>query len=479
MKRLFNVLVSLVLVASMLAGCGEGQPEQDVATPQSSAIGNAEQPDNEGDKAAEPESVAEVDTPTAEKPMRVEVLDKTFKEIGQWSEGVCPVLDPSTGLWGYVDKTGEYVIQPQYYEALPFSEDLAAVKGATGMYSFIDKSGKSAFAGEFSSVESRYLRSLVGFADGFAAVREKGGGNRKLIDKSGAVSKELDGNGPNIILQTQYANHGEFLLQMNGGQMYDKQYNEICKVDGRPQFSYTNTSSASFLFSDTTKYLVVEGDSGYYVVDATGKTVFEQKQIPGPVDKMGITDDYVIATRRVNDIKTAAVFNLDGSVVFDFQYKEIYPMTKDIFVAVNNAGVCGVIDKTGKELIPFSYNLTSFNRCSMDLLLDRVKRMGGISYIVKSETGDTAHHLDIETLEIVDDIIYKNCNLFEYRYQCEAGTFYDYRDEELLDENAEPLTFDAGRVPFKKGEEGEFFKEGVIPVLREDKTGLTFAIITR
>ena len=32
-----------------------------------------------------------------------------------------------TGKWGYVDQKGHYVVEPQYLDARPFSEGMAAV----------------------------------------------------------------------------------------------------------------------------------------------------------------------------------------------------------------------------------------------------------------------------------------------------------------------------------------------------------------
>ena len=43
-------------------------------------------------------------------------------------------------LWGFIDKTGVWVIEPQFFYADPFSEGLALVKSDAG-YGFIDKSG--------------------------------------------------------------------------------------------------------------------------------------------------------------------------------------------------------------------------------------------------------------------------------------------------------------------------------------------------
>lgn len=78
------------------------------------------------------------------------------------------------GLYGYIDKTGKMVIDPQFEWAVEFSENLAAVR-INGKYGFIDKSGKIVIQPKFDFVRS--------FSDGYAAVEIDG--RIKNIDKTG------------------------------------------------------------------------------------------------------------------------------------------------------------------------------------------------------------------------------------------------------------------------------------------------------
>jgi len=43
--------------------------------------------------------------------------------------------------WGFIDKKGKIVINPQFEEAKPFSEDLTSVK-IGGKWGYIDKKGQ-------------------------------------------------------------------------------------------------------------------------------------------------------------------------------------------------------------------------------------------------------------------------------------------------------------------------------------------------
>ena len=50
-----------------------------------------------------------------------------------------PVYDGKK--WGYIDKKGQYVINPQFSDADWFSDGLARVENKDGKYGFIDKKG--------------------------------------------------------------------------------------------------------------------------------------------------------------------------------------------------------------------------------------------------------------------------------------------------------------------------------------------------
>ncbi|MCT4619853.1 MAG: WG repeat-containing protein [Marinisporobacter sp.] len=77
-------------------------------------------------------------------------IDKNGKEViklpsnigmaYEFSEGLAVVYDKNTKLYGYIDKTGNYAIKPQFELATFFSEGLAAVK-KNDKWSYIDYTG--------------------------------------------------------------------------------------------------------------------------------------------------------------------------------------------------------------------------------------------------------------------------------------------------------------------------------------------------
>lgn len=79
--------------------------------------------------------------------------------------------------------TGTYVAAPQFDNAGAFSEGLAAVQ-VGGKWGFVDKSGKVVIEPQFNPDQVQYNAR---FSDGLAAVNFGAGTNWGFIDKTGAV----------------------------------------------------------------------------------------------------------------------------------------------------------------------------------------------------------------------------------------------------------------------------------------------------
>lgn len=131
-------------------------------------------------------------------------LDPKFHSVAKFSEGLaavgCVVGDEEK--FGYIDKTGELVIETKFSDAGDFSEDLASVQiggKASGMiggvYGYIDRNGEYVVEPKFDYGES--------FSDGLACVLTGGrrggmfeafggkiGGKYGYIDKGGNYAIE-------------------------------------------------------------------------------------------------------------------------------------------------------------------------------------------------------------------------------------------------------------------------------------------------
>lgn len=79
-------------------------------------------------------------------------------------------------MYGYIDKTGKYIINPQFWGAEGFSEGRARIAIKGGKYGYIDKAGKLIAEPQFDDAQIRY-------SDGVALVKFSGIVDGKWIDR--------------------------------------------------------------------------------------------------------------------------------------------------------------------------------------------------------------------------------------------------------------------------------------------------------
>jgi len=90
------------------------------------------------------------------------------------SEGLA--LVSKSGKYGFIDKTGRFIIAPQFDNADSFSEGLAPVSTG-GSYGFINETGRFVISPQFASADS--------FSEGLASVQFSDG--KGYIDTTGRI----------------------------------------------------------------------------------------------------------------------------------------------------------------------------------------------------------------------------------------------------------------------------------------------------
>lgn len=289
---------------------------------------------------------------------KITYLDKTWKDLGNYSEGLIAARDITNGLWGYIDKTGEYVIEPAFYDAFPFSEGLAAVKTVTGFYSFIDKTGKEVIKGDYLFDNDQNMGyGLNMFKNGYAIVylgNEGGFYNPifNLIDTKGNVIKKLDS-----------------------------------KSD-----------------ADT-----------YMEQDSKDSVVFDKKELAEKIGadwEYNVMNGYIIAEKNSNGIAATTIYDAQlNEIIAPGKYTHVYPISDELFAVVNNANNVAVIDKTGKEYLPFDSRFTNphyFTPLSLDDA-KKISKDGYIAYYITNDDGSkTGKYFDIQTKELRDSPVLEN-----------------------------------------------------------------------
>ena len=114
-------------------------------------------------------------------------LYSRFSDARVFSEGLAAVRDLDTGRWGYIAPNGDWVIEPQFGAVYDFSEGLAAVWDRDSWtYGFIDKTGEWAIEPQFEWPSNVSEVSEYGFSEGLAAVWDGATGLWGYIDQTGA-----------------------------------------------------------------------------------------------------------------------------------------------------------------------------------------------------------------------------------------------------------------------------------------------------
>ena len=170
------------------------------------------------------------------------------KKVSIFKEGLAAFcINDSTGIkWGFVNKEGKISINPQFYNARNFSQEMCAVQNGEGKWGFIDKEGKIIINYQFDSAKE--------FSQGKAivAVENKTG----LIDKNGKY-----------IINPQYS------YMIDDGDSYlieqDRKWG-WCDQEGKilvnPQFS-----AAAPFFGN--KLAAVRSGDSYGYIDRDGKII--------------------------------------------------------------------------------------------------------------------------------------------------------------------------------------------------------------
>jgi hypothetical protein len=127
-------------------------------------------------------------------------LQLNIYEDARLSEGLIDAYDCTKSKTGFIDKTGNFVIEPKFDNAGPFSEGLARVtitEGGEGKLGFIDHSGQFVIPPIFNT-DADFRRNSTDFSEDWASVTE----NLRpsiteeekfvYIDKKGAIALFTD-----------------------------------------------------------------------------------------------------------------------------------------------------------------------------------------------------------------------------------------------------------------------------------------------
>lgn len=207
-----------------------------------------------------------------------------YNAESKFIEGIALVFDSDKKLWGWINKKGEYVIDPIYEEADNLSEGLALVKEKDAKYGFINKTGKYVLKPQFEEAKS--------FQEGVAPVNIKG--KWGYIDHNGKTViepqfKEAEKFTGGLAIVKENKKYG--LIDKKGDYVASPVYDSIekrpkglFKVGQNKKFGYIDSTGKEIIpakydsISDFCNGVAaVESSKEYYYIDLNDKIAIKPK----------------------------------------------------------------------------------------------------------------------------------------------------------------------------------------------------------
>lgn len=260
-------------------------------------------------------------------------IEPQFWDAGNFREGLAYVQKPEDETYGYINKNGKHIIESQFDFACEFSESLGCV-ALDGKYGYIDKKGKFAIEPQFEDA--------VSFSEGKACVQSDNG-LYGYIDKSG-----------DFVIEPQFEEGGSF----HEGMAYVKIAGRYGYIDETGFLSIEAKYTAANDFSEGLAIVeesdeehdgssMYDGHCGY--IDKTGEYQLEWSCSENEcVFLEDFTDGLAaVSYGYLNREGDWVIHDEDGT-----RFMQVYPFHEGIaLVRSAQNGLYGYIDKTGNYVI--------------------------------------------------------------------------------------------------------------------------------
>jgi hypothetical protein len=237
--------------------------------------------------------------------------------------------------YGFINRSGKIIIDPQYEYASNFSEGFAAIIDETGKYGFINNLGEITFFPGATDLRK--------YQSGYAAIR---------FEKWGYIDKELK-----IAIKPEYIKCGNFSNGLAPVAVRDdvtkKNYYTFIDEKGVPQFSGRFESAQEF--NNDLALVVLNNQSGF--IDVSGNEVIKCSFYIA----RSFSDGFAAVAVMENGVVKWGFINKNGDIVIEPKYENVDSF-REGYAAVSIKGKYGLIDKTGKFIFPPKFEkLTSPN----------------------------------------------------------------------------------------------------------------------
>ena len=245
--------------------------------------------------------------------------------VKESSAGLFPASQTINGetKYGYINKSGEYVIEPAFEMASAYYEG-AAIANLNNKYCVIDEGGNVLFTNDnpihdYSNGAAVYQTVDANYNSSYGYIDAKG---NILIKAQYVLASNFDTN------NTAYVSHGK------------GNYSKIDK-SGKILESYNLGSKYGYAWSLEDGYLVyTKSDSYTYgVVNLQGETIFEPiySEITYLGNDLFAMKEPGLESYEVNSLAKQAIFNVKGEQLTDYIYYDLTPFYQGFASATNDA----------------------------------------------------------------------------------------------------------------------------------------------
>ena len=253
---------------------------------------------------------------------------------------LAPAKDPTTGKYGYINIYGDWIIKPEYDQAGCFNGDVAPILDQYNEYEYIYRDGSI-----FMSVYNRKVPFTAArhFYDFFGAcVIDSGYEQNKVYIALDGISQIFASKLPNT----------------NGVKYENKQFFAIAtpfKNGIAVAMKRTNASVLESNDNNITKLTSKEYWQSAYVIDQSGN-IFAALPAGYDVFDYSLNDnDTIIVRDMTKEEKYYGVCDLEGNLIIPCSYHMIEYCDNGMFLATNDQGFLGYINKSGENATEFKY----------------------------------------------------------------------------------------------------------------------------
>jgi len=232
--------------------------------------------------------------------------------------------------WGFVDKTGKVIINPQFKAVSNFSDGLCGVKNDDGKWGFIDKEGTITINYQFDGANDfKNGKCIVTSANKDGVIDKEG----KYIINPQFSDMQIDGN---IFLVSQDGKYGwcdedgKLIINPQFGQAYPFNGNNITSVQSGKSYGYIDKDGKILINAQfdnalpfNGKLALVVSASKFGFIDKDGKYVINPQFDDIPIDLLiyfltGGTQYSTVNTDYFNVGAITAILNFDNPEGFSF-----------------------------------------------------------------------------------------------------------------------------------------------------------------